>query len=154
MTTIFEALRADHDVQRDLVGKLTSTEGASDARRELFRQLRHELEAHAAHEERQFYVPLMQADLTQDKARHSIAEHQELDELVEKLDGYDLSSPHWLQTANELEHRLRHHLDEEEHELFQIAGKVLSGRQKTELADAYRASMEEERANGGRAASR
>ena len=44
---IFEALRADHERQRDLAERLMSTEGDSDERRDLFGRLKVELEAHA-----------------------------------------------------------------------------------------------------------
>jgi hemerythrin superfamily protein len=140
---IFDELRADHDTQRDLVARLIETTGDSDERAELFERLSNALEAHAAAEERYFYVPLMEEDLTQDKARHSVAEHKELDDFVEKLEEYDRTAPAWLETARDLEHRLTHHLDEEEQEVFQVAGKALTEAQKTELASEYRAMMRE-----------
>ena len=139
--TIFDALRADHDNQRTLVDLLIKTEGASDGRRELFDRLKNELSAHAAAEERYFYVPLMEDDLTQEKARHSVAEHKELDDFIEQLEGYDFSASQWLITAREMAHRLEHHLDEEEREVFPVAGKALDDAQKTALAVDYRADM-------------
>lgn len=141
MTTIFEALRADHDEQRRLIGELLETEGASDDRKNLYAQLKAQLEAHAAAEERFFYVPLIEQDLTQEKARHSIAEHKELDDFIEQLDGYDMSASQWLITARELGHRLTHHLDEEEVQIFPVAGKALTETQKTDLAASYRGDM-------------
>ena len=69
---IFEALRSDHSRQRDLVERLLATHGASEERKDLFDRLSAELEAHAGAEERYFYVPLMEHDLTQTKARHSV----------------------------------------------------------------------------------
>jgi hemerythrin-like domain-containing protein len=146
MSTIFEALREDHDLQRQLIAELLDTTGASDTREKAFALLKTELEAHAAHEEREFYVPLMEHDMTQDKARHSVAEHKELDDFVEQLEGYDMSASQFLVTARELEHRLLHHLEEEEREVFQVAGKVLSETQKETLADSYRKGMTEARA--------
>ena len=143
---IFEALRSDHDQQRDLVERLLRTEGASDDRSGLFERLVAELEAHAGAEERCFYVPLMKDDLTQGKARHSVAEHQELDDLVEQLHGYDMSGSQWIQTAQDLADRLTHHLDEEEREVFQLAGKVLSDQQKIRLAVDYADEMDRRRA--------
>jgi hypothetical protein len=140
---IFEELRKDHEIQRDLIARLVDTTGDSDERARVFELLAKELEAHAAAEERCFYVPLMESDLTQDKARHSVAEHKELDDYVETLEGYDRSAPAWLETARKLEHRLTHHLDEEEHEVFQVAGKVLSDTAKAELASEYRDLMRE-----------
>jgi hemerythrin-like domain-containing protein len=145
--TIFESLRADHETQRTLVDLLIKTKGDSDGRSELFGRLKRELEAHAGAEERYFYVPLMEHDLTQEKARHSVAEHKELDDLVEQLEEYDMSGAQWLQTAEELSHRLTHHLDEEEHEVFQLAGKALSDDEKSSLATEYGADMQRRRAD-------
>lgn len=140
--TIFEAIRSDHETQRTLIDLVVKTEGAGDGREELFERLKRELTAHAAAEERYFYVPLMEADLTQEAARHSVAEHKELDDFIEQLEGYDMSGPQWLQTAKELADRLVHHLDEEETEVFPVAGKALTDAQKASLADDYRADME------------
>lgn len=139
--TIFEALRADHDKQRTLIELVIKTEGASDGREELFERLKNQLSAHAAAEERYFYVPLMEHDLTQEKARHSVAEHKELDDFVEQLEGYELSASQWLITAKEMAHRLEHHLDEEEREVFPVAGKALDDDEKTKLAVDYRDDM-------------
>lgn len=144
---IFEALRADHETQRDLIDRLVKTEGDSEERRELFDRLKTELEAHAGAEERYFYVPLMEHDLTQDKARHSVSEHKELDDFVEQLEEYEMSGSQWLQTAKELAHRLIHHLDEEEHEVFQMAGKALTEQDKQSFAEGYRDDMDRRRAN-------
>ncbi len=146
--TIFDALRDDHDRQRDLVERLLDTEGDSDDRRAVFEELKVELEAHAGAEERFFYNPLIEHDLTQDKARHSVAEHKELDDFIEQLDEYDMSAPQWLATAHDLAHRLTHHLDEEEHEVFQMAGKALTETEKDELAASYRGDMARRRADG------
>lgn len=145
MSNIFEALRADHEIQRKLIDRLLDTEGDSEDRRKIFDELTTELEAHANSEERHFYVPLMEHDQTQEKARHSVAEHKELDDFVEQLEGYDMSSSQWLQTARNLCERLTHHLDEEEHEVFQVAGKVLGDEEKTDLATAYDEMMAEQR---------
>ena len=143
---IFEALREDHDTQRQLADLVLKTEGDSDGRRELFDRLKRELEAHAGAEERYFYVPLMEHDQTQDKARHSVSEHKELDDFVEQLESYDMSGPQWIQTARELVDRLTHHLDEEEHEVFQLAGKALTATEKTDLAASYEGDMHRRRA--------
>lgn len=146
MTTIFEALRADHAIQRDLADRLVETTGASDERRTLFDRLRTELHAHAAAEERHFYIPLMQDDLTQEKARHSIAEHHDLDELVEQLEVYEMGASQWLVTAKALHHKVHHHLDEEEQEVFQLAGKALADDAKSSLAADYEVEMGAQRA--------
>ena len=146
--TIFEAIRDDHETQRTLVSLLTETEGASEGRAELWGRLKQELQAHAGAEERFFYVPLMEHDMTQEAARHSVAEHKELDDFIEQLDSYDMSGPQWLQTARQLAERLTHHLDEEETEIYPVAGRVLTDAEKTSLGSEYAEDMERRRRNG------
>lgn len=143
--TVFEALRDDHEIQRALVDELVQTVGDSDDRASAFSKLRTELAAHADAEERFFYIPLMEHDATQEKARHSVAEHHELDELIEELESTDRSSSGWLAAAKHLRERLTHHLDEEEHEVFQMAGKVLTATEKNDLAASYNGEMNRQR---------
>jgi len=134
---IFEALRTSHDTQRELADNLIKTSGDSKERDLLFKELKTELAAHAAAEERFFYVPLIAHDITQEPSRHGIAEHHEMDELVEKLQATDFSSPAWLVVAKELHHKVFHHLNDEEQGIFQLAGKVLSEAEKLSLARGY-----------------
>ncbi|MCA8863274.1 MULTISPECIES: hemerythrin domain-containing protein [unclassified Halomonas] len=143
--TIFEALRQDHDIQRDLLARLVETHGDSDERDNLYQQVRAELRYHAAAEERALYIPMMSIDLTQEKARHSVAEHHEIDELLELLDETDYSATHWLTHAKQLQDLVTHHLDEEEQEVFQLAGRGLQDKQKTSLAGEYQEEMQRQR---------
>ena len=145
--SIFEILRADHDEQRRLLDLLLKTSGDNKQRRELYAEIKLEMELHAAAEERHFYIPLIEKDMTQDKARHSVAEHNELEEMLEALAETEFSSGAWLRKARDLGDRLIHHLEEEEHEVFQLAGRVLSERQKSNLAREYITMMEDGRAS-------
>lgn len=140
--TIFEALRLSHDIQRELSEQLVQTSGDSEARATLFAQLKHELWVHSVAEERHFYIPLMGDDNGIDLSRHAIAEHHEMDEMVEALEDTDPSSPSWLAQARKLSDKVHHHLKEEEHKFFQMAGKLLSTQQKTQLAGAYLGAYE------------
>lgn len=143
--TIFESLRQDHDLHRELLDKLVETSGDTEDRKRLYLRLKHELEIHADAEERYFYKPLIDSDKTQDQARHGIAEHHEIDELLEKMDETDYSSPAWLGYAKELKAQMEHHYKDEEHEFFQMAGKVFHAQQKTNLGAAYHEYIEEHR---------
>ena len=51
-----------------------------------------------------------------------------------------------VRTAKELAHRLTHHLDEEEHEVFQVAGKALKETEKDEFGASYQGDMARRRA--------
>lgn len=134
---IFEALRLSHDTQRALALQIVDTAVGSPERDGLYRNLRHELAAHAAAEERCFYLPLIGHDSTMAQARHGMAEHHEMDELVQELDQIALDAPAWVPQFEKLRLKVLHHLEDEEHAIFQLAGKVFTGRQKVELARAY-----------------
>lgn len=140
---IFEALRESHERQRVLYRQLVETSGDTPERHELFEQLKTELQAHELAEERHFYLPLMELNAGVDLSRHAIAEHHELDELVEALEDADPATPSWLPLAKKLAEKVEHHLQEEEHKFFQMAGKLLTDKQKMQLAKAYVTTYEE-----------
>ncbi|MFB9051547.1 hemerythrin domain-containing protein [Formosa undariae] len=143
--TIFEAIRHDHDIQRELLDKLVQSSGDTKNRDELFKAVRKELEVHANAEERHFYKPLISTDMMQEHSRHGIAEHHEIDELIEELEDTEYDSSAWLKIAKKLKHKVEHHLEDEEHTFFQLAGKTLSEKQKTELASDYETYMKKNR---------
>ena len=143
---IFEALRESHERQRELYRQLIETRGDTPERQTLFEQLKAELLAHELAEERHFYIPLMEHDAGIDLSRHAIAEHHQIDELVESLEETEPSSPAWLPLARKLAEKVEHHLHEEEHRFFQMAGKLLTAKQKTALVASYRADYEESKA--------
>ncbi|MEN8990783.1 hemerythrin domain-containing protein [Avibacterium paragallinarum] len=139
MTTmnIFEALRQSHEKQRELAEKLIQTSGDTPERRDLFELLKNELFAHAVGEDRYFYIPLMMTDSGLNITRHALAEHHEMDELLEQLTETEFSNPGWLAIAKKLSETVHHHLQEEEHGFFQQAGKILDDKQKEALAKQY-----------------
>lgn len=137
MKNIFEVLKDSHEKQRLLLDTLLRTSGDTPARREFYQDLKQELQNHAIAEERYFYSPLIDSDQTVGLSRHGIAEHHEIDEIIEKIDNTDWDSPAWLTLLKSLREKVQHHLDEEEQEFFPLAGKVMSGQQKQSLAQDY-----------------
>jgi hypothetical protein len=138
---IFEALRVSHETQRALAARLLASQADSPERTNLFRELKRELLAHETAEERCFYVPLFEHDATVSASRHAIAEHHEMDELVEDLEKMEPTASEWMGSAKKLCDKVEHHLSEEEHKFFQEAGKVLTEAQKLSLAKDYEAEF-------------
>jgi Hemerythrin HHE cation binding domain len=139
MKNLYDALRESHARQRSLCTALVrSGSHQPPRRRELLRELRIELAAHAAAEERFLYVPILLHDAGLNSARHALSEHHEVDELVEQLQALDPAGEAWGNKARELSHKVRHHLREEESKFFQVSGKLLSESQKLRLAGQYR----------------
>lgn len=118
MPSIYDAIKQDHDQHRALLKTIANTEGASEERQDAWDTFYHEVKSHAAAEEETFYSKLISKTWGQDAARHSVHEHEELDELMEELNETDMSSPGWIQKFRTLEHDYLHHIDEEEDEVF------------------------------------
>lgn len=138
---IYEAIKKDHEIQRDLCDKIVKTSGNSDERKDLWTKLRRELEVHAVAEERYFYSPLIDTDKMQEDARHGMAEHHEMDELIHELEETDMSSPHWLATMEKLVEQVEHHLDDEEEDFFKKAKEVYSEEEAQSLAKSYQSTV-------------
>jgi hemerythrin superfamily protein len=117
-TKIFERLEQDHDKHRTLLDKIEETTGDSDERNTLFGELTKELKGHAAAEEQALYSTMLRKPPTTDDTRHSVAEHHEIDEMLNDLAATDKSSSAWLQKFKEFAHRYRHHIEEEEEDHF------------------------------------
>jgi hypothetical protein len=136
--TLFDLLHESHEIQRGLCRQLTATRANVARRESLFLQLKVELEAHAAAEERYVYCPLLLTDAGLSVSRHALSEHHDIEELCDDLSVRDKSGTEWLETAKKLSEKVRHHLKEEEKKFFKVAGRILDDRQKDLLARRYR----------------
>lgn len=134
---IYEALRESHEIQRSFCRRLVRAKPDEGAREKTFRELRIELEAHAAAEERFLYAPILMDDMGLNSSRHALAEHHKIDECVEELAKADYEGGSWLAAAKRLSHEVHHHLREEETKFFQVSGKILTDTQKITLARQY-----------------
>lgn len=146
---IFTALIEKHEIQRDLCDKLEKAEGNAQ-RKAIYEDLKLELQAHAAAEERHLYIPVMQHDDGLDLSRHAITEHHEMDEMMETLDDGRIGQEKWDQTCADLIHKVRHHLQEEENEFFKQARKILDEDLQQRLGALYQvehAEFEQTHAN-------
>ncbi|MBO6784120.1 MAG: hemerythrin domain-containing protein [Alphaproteobacteria bacterium] len=144
MSNIFDTLTEDHDGHRRLLDRLAGTEGDSTERRALFLKLKVDVEAHAAAEEQTFYAELIAMPDGQDKARHSVAEHESMSDIIEELDETDMSSPGWLTRFKTLKDKLEHHMDEEENEVFAKARDLFSDERAASLSNAFRQRKQDE----------
>jgi hypothetical protein len=64
-----------------------------------------------------------------------------MDEMVDELNKTEMSSSGWLANFTKLHDKVYHHLEDEEHAIFQLAGKVLTEAQKNSLAKDYEAEF-------------
>lgn len=123
---IFDALTADHDRHRALLKTLGNGKTDANERMELFEELTRELKGHAAAEEQALYSVILAKPEMTEKARHSVAEHKEIDDLLNHLATVDMDTAEWRKKFGELADEYIHHIDEEEEELFPDASDVLT----------------------------
>jgi len=125
MTDIYTAIKADHDDHRALLDIIADTSGASDTRKAAWADFYRDVKSHAAAEEETFHSKLISKTWGQDAARHSVHEHQQLEDLLEELNEMDMSEGAWLTKFKTLQHDYLHHIQEEEDEVFTRAKEVI-----------------------------
>lgn len=144
MPSIYDAIMRDHEKHRDLLDTIANTEGDSPDRRKAWKEFYYEIKSHSAAEEEEFYSELMSHTWGQDAARHSVAEHHEMDEILDELNEMDMSSSGWLTRFKTLKHDYEHHMEEEEDEVFSRAKKVVGEEQNEAYGDRFLKRKEKE----------
>jgi hypothetical protein len=123
---VFGRLVEDHDRHRALLAMIQETQGRSEDRQTLFEELVRELKAHAAAEEQALWSTVLRDPKTTDDARHAIAEHKQIDDMLADLAARDMASSGWLRRFAALKDKYLHHIREEEQEQFVAAEGQLS----------------------------
>lgn len=144
---IFDRLKADHDDHRAMLDKLEQTHGFSDKREELFTRMTKDIKGHAAAEEQALYSTMLRKPPTTGETRHSVAEHHELDEMMNDIAATDMSSSAWLQKFRDFAHRYRHHIDEEEDDHFPDFEKYLTEEDAEHMRSVFNRRKKEEEAS-------
>lgn len=145
-TEIFDRLKEDHDRHRELIDKLLETSGESQEREELFTELTKELKSHAAAEEQALYSTMLRKPPTTDETRHSVAEHHEIDEMLNDLAATDMSEGGWLTKFKTFAHDYRHHIDEEEEDHFPDFANYLDKEDEQHMREVFDRRKKEEKA--------
>lgn len=122
---IFARLRDDHDKHRNLLSRIAASDAGAQ-RQELFEEFTLEVKGHAAAEEQALYSTMMRKPATTDEVRHSVAEHHEIEELLNDMAATDIASDEWREKFRRLDHDYRHHIEEEEEDHFRDFEKLLT----------------------------
>jgi len=142
---VFELLKNDHEKVSRIFEQLESAP-ASDAssRRQLFVQLKQELDLHTHAEETIFYPVLKQAAATREITLDAYEEHQEVKNLLAELEGLPMDDEEWQDILVELRENVEHHVEVEENEMFEQAREILSPAQIEELGDRIQADKQQQ----------
>lgn len=141
---IFERLKQDHDKHRRILERMAQTEGKSDERVSLLEELTIEVKSHAAAEEQALYSTMLRKPETTSETRHSVAEHHEIEEMLNDLAATDMSSSAWLAKFKDLRHRYEHHIDEEEDDHFPDFAQYLTDADLAHMRSVFQRRKEAE----------
>ncbi len=144
---LFGRLVADHDLHRGLLAMIEETRGDSDDRRVLFAEMVKEVKSHAAAEEQALWSSVLRNPKTTDHGRHAVAEHKQIDDLIEELEDADMASSGWLRQFAKLKHKYLHHIREEEQEQFVAAEQELSKADLEHMQSVFDRRKREEKAS-------
>jgi len=144
---VFGRLVEDHDRHRALLAMIEETQGKSPERETLFVELVKELKSHAAAEEQALWSTVLRDPETTDDARHAIAEHKEIDDMLADLAARDMASSRWLRRFAGLKDEYLHHIQEEEQEQFVAAENHLSETDVRYMRRVFNRRKKEEKAS-------
>ncbi len=143
---IYSYLRKDHRKVSSLFKQIIAEENP-EIREELFLQLKLELELHADPENETFYKALSKNKEGKEEAHHGEHEHDEIKRALYKLSKISpTDTAEWFVHLGELKRMVEHHVEEEEHEMFELGKKVISDKQAIELV-AQMEDLKEKKAN-------
>ena len=131
---IFARIKSDHDTIRSLLEK---TEKANGSGRAVFEELQRELWAHSKVEEGVFYASLKKVKEAKSETVEGLNEHHLINGLLDELNAMKTTDSGWKEKLQVLGELVRHHLDEEEEELFEEAKEALDDDRAAELGSAY-----------------
>jgi hemerythrin-like domain-containing protein len=127
---LFDLLRRDHDSARDLFNRIEKTSNKEiETRQELFTQLEQQLLIHMEAEERFLYTALERYDESRPKALEGYEEHLVARTIIGAFISLAVDDERWAAKLKVLRELVRHHMDEEEHDLFKVAKTVLGKEQ-------------------------
>ena len=126
---VIEVLEHDHREVEEMFKELESLRGAStdearSRRKELTEQVTIELVRHSVAEEVLVY-PMVEDKVSKEEAEHAREEHAEAEETLQKLEKLDADDPKFDDELTELMQEIRHHIEDEEGEMFAHMRKVI-----------------------------
>jgi hemerythrin-like domain-containing protein len=134
---IFDLLREEHRMAMEMLERICENGMDEDERREQFAEFRAMLMSHSLAEARAFYAPLKQSADEPDKVLEADVEHLVVERLLEDLSGNLLEEAQWLARAKVLRELIRHHVQEEEGALFQMAQQAFDQDELEEMAEDF-----------------
>ncbi|MFL5726993.1 MAG: hemerythrin domain-containing protein [Chloroflexota bacterium] len=129
-------LTDDHRAVKRLLEEIESTtERGVKTRQELFGRVKEMLMVHEIIEEEIFYPAMRDHPKAKDMVLEAYEEHNVVDTILTELDQTPPDDETWGAKATVMAENLRHHIDEEENEMFPTARKLFEEAELKELGE-------------------
>ena len=142
---IYEVLKEDHRLVRELLKKLEQTdENSGEERIELLTELKENLLPHSRAEEQVLYEALKDCDVEEaaEKGFEGYEEHAVADHLIQELEATQTEDKRWTALMVVLKENLEHHIEEEEGEFFKKAREAFDDDTAKNMATNFMALKE------------
>ncbi|HEY9619287.1 MAG TPA: hemerythrin domain-containing protein [Crinalium sp.] len=136
---ILALIEADHRKVDQLFEEISSTKGAKKIQ-ECFNQIYKELTLHAEAEELVFYPAMREYDETEDYIEEAEEEHDEAKVLLEEMKSLKPGDDEFQSKLQELIAAVKHHVEEEENEIFPAVREAMEDEELQQLAEEFQQS--------------
>jgi hypothetical protein len=128
-------LRRDHEKLSSIFNQIQRGFDQPDTpeRHQLFRELKRELELHAAVEDLQVYRVFQQAESTHDDAHEALEAHAKIKRLLDQLETASAYDHKWIPDFQELQKLVEAHVAAEENEMFRKTEAIMTLQEAEEL---------------------
>jgi iron-sulfur cluster repair protein YtfE (RIC family) len=148
-----ELLKNDHDRVEELMQQLDAArERPGPKSEEIFRELRQELTVHEVIEEEIFYPALKAHPKAKEVVLEAFEEHSVVDRFLGQLSDLDSNAETWSAKCQVMIENVRHHIEEEEEEMFKVARQVFEKDELEYLGERMQHRKDEAMAESGEAA--
>jgi len=143
MHQFLQALQKDHEEVKDILSQLEGTsEGAVKSKEKLFLKLKQELIPHMKVEEKHFYPGIGENKELRQIALEAIEEHHVAETILKELDSLGKDKENWSAKMAVFKEILEHHIEEEEDEIFDVAGEALDNDQLNRMMESFQSDKD------------
>ncbi len=135
---VFKLLEKDHKTVQDILTQLSETsDRAIKSRQSLYEKFKKEFTLHSKFEEIELYPRLKEKSETRSLTLEAYQEHHVADVLIKEIDDLPYDDENWKPKITVLTENIKHHVKEEEKEMFPQAKKSLEAEEIKELTEKF-----------------
>jgi len=135
---ILDLIRKDHRQIENLFSEIERT-GNTQKLYGYFNQLYEEISLHTEVEEKIFYPAISNYQNTERLVDEAQKEHNEIKQMLEDIESFSPISDEFKQKLSELKQAVKHHIQEEENEVFNQVQEWMSKPEREQLGNEFEA---------------